>query len=396
MASTSPLISPVDVVREPVGLADPTGLRGDLERGGVKRPSLLPGGGNFTRSGRRSTVASNLRVKPAKQVAGFTERQERLYTKIRYQAEAKIDEALGEQRGGAGTSVPSARERRRAERAAFTGGGGAGARKKSAAMPHPPSRDGFHSARVPKAAKRTPAARPGLAEPRSPVTARPNLERSMLRSRARQKNAAGGARVGVGGGEPPRRKGNEALSSAELAADPIRMRKHLETLASQMRKQHVRAANEQRHWEERRHGQQEKISGLMEEARRAVGRNLQADMVARERAKLKQARQAPRKMKKHVNAWAGFEADVDDGTIAEIGLLDIPFPPKDNVLLLPNRGQDATGAEKKKAFRAASLRWHPDKFVQKFGARLHDTDRDDILEKVTATFQLVNETYHGR
>jgi NF-kappa-B inhibitor-like protein 1 len=396
MASTSPLISPVDVVREPVGLVDPTGLRSELENGGVKRPSLLPGGGNFTRSGRRSTVASNLRVKPAKQIAGFTERQERLYAKIRYQAEAKIDEALEEQRSSAAAAVPSARERRRAERAAFVGAGGARAREKPAGMPHPPNRDGFLSARVPKPAKRTPVSRPGLAEPRNPVTARPNLERSMLRSRARQKVAAGGARAGAGGSEPPGRKGNEALSAAELAADPIRMRKHLETLASQMRKQHVRAANEQRHWEERRQGQQEKLTGLMEEARRAVGRNLQADMVALERAKLKQARQAPRKMKRHVNAWAGFEADVDDGTIAEIGLSDIPFPPKDNVLLLANRGQDATGAERKRAFRAASLRWHPDKFVQRFGARLHDTERDDILDKVTATFQLVNEAYHGR
>ena len=50
----------------------------------------------------------------------------------------------------------------------------------------------------------------------------------------------------------------------------------------------------------------------MEEARRAVGRNLQEEMVANERAKIKEARQAPRKMKKHVNAWAGFEVrDID-------------------------------------------------------------------------------------
>ena len=101
-------------------------------------------------------------------------------------------------------------------------------------------------------------------------------------------------------------------------------------------------------------------------------------------------------MKRHENEWVGFEADVDDGTVAEIGLSDIPSPPKDNVLLLANRGQGATAAERKQAFRAASLRWHPDKFVQRFGARLQDTERDDILEKVTATFQLVNETYHGR
>ena len=65
-------------------------------------------------------------------------------------------------------------------------------------------------------------------------------------------------------------------------------------------------------------------------------------------------------MKKHVSAWAVFEADVEEGTIAEIRLAQIPFPPKDNaLLLLPNRGQGATDAERKQAFRAASLRWHP-------------------------------------
>lgn len=101
-------------------------------------------------------------------------------------------------------------------------------------------------------------------------------------------------------------------------------------------------------------------------------------------------------MKKHVSAWAVFEADVEEGTIAEIRLAQIPFPPKDNaLLLLPNRGQGATDAERKQAFRAASLRWHPDKFTQRFGGRLNDAERGEILERVTATFQLVNQTYHG-
>lgn len=407
MASASPLLSAADVLQEPKDRDDPTGLRHDhVAHGGVKRSakgrrSLLPGGGNFTRSGRRSTITSNLRIKPDKQVAGFNERQERLYTKIRYQAEAKIDEALQEQRSSVGATVPSAQERRAAERAGLAGGSSTSMRN-NAAVPHPPSRDGARSARNSRAAKpksaRTSAMapRPGLAEPKFPGSARPAADRSMLHSRGRRRFTSVAARNGLGGGEPPGRKGKEALSAAEMAADPIRMRKHLETLASKMRKQHVRAVNDQRNWEERRQGQQQRISGLMEEARRAVGRSLQEEMVARERVKLKQARHAPRKMKKHVNAWAGFEADIEDGAIVEILLSQIPFPPKDNVLLLPNRGQDATAAERKQAFRAASLRWHPDKFVQKYGDMLHDKDRHGILERVTATFQLVNEAYHDR
>ena len=411
MTSTSPPLPPV--MHEPPGPGpiDPTGLRGDLASRGVKksaakRASLLPGGGAFTRSGRRSTVASNLRVKPGKQVAGFTERQERLYAKIRYQAEAKIDEALEEQRSTIGASVPTARERRRAEREAATGGG-MGTRKP--AVPHPPSGAATRGGPKPKAKSARSAGAKGSASsgfPEPPKfggggsSARANVERPVLHSRGRRRFASVAARNGVDGGSeeagPSGRKGRETLSAAEMAADPIRMRKHLETLASQMRRQHVKATNEQRNWEERRQGQQQRISGLMEEARRAVGRNLHEDMVAQERVKLKQARQAPRKMKKHVNAWAGFEADVEGGLIVEIRLSDIPFPPKDNPLLLPKRGEDATSAERKQAFRAASLRWHPDKFVQRFGDALHDGDREEILERVTATFQLVNETYHDR
>ena len=63
---------------------------------------------------------------------------------------------------------------------------------------------------------------------------------------------------------------------------------------------------------------------------------------------------------------------------------------------MPRRGEDSTSAERKQAFRAASLRWHLDKFVQKYGDRLDDEERHEILEKVKETFQLVNETYHDR
>lgn len=37
-----------------------------------------------------------------------------------------------------------------------------------------------------------------------------------------------------------------------------------------------------------------------------------------------------------------------------------------------------------------------DKFVQKYGDTLDDEEREEILEKVKETFQLVNETYHDR
>jgi len=247
-------------------LKDPTGLRSDLANGGVKKKAkatgvraapLLPGGGGgFTRSGRRSTVAASLRVKPGKQPAAFTERQERLYAQIRYQAEAKIDEALAGQKSSIGMQVPTARERRKAERA-----------KAGLPEPAPPKsrgvgpRGGAKTAREPKT---MPAGYPeppkfggGSARGRS----RPGPdERAQLHSRGRRRFNATAARNSDGADELPGRKAQGSLTAAEMAADPVRMRKHLETLASNMRRQHVKATNDQRNWEERRSGQQQRIT----------------------------------------------------------------------------------------------------------------------------------------
>ena len=366
MASVSPPLPDL------ASLPDPTGLRSDLANGGVKKKTavraapLLAGGpgGGFTRGGRRSTVASNLRVKPGKQPAAFSERQERLYAQIRYQAEAKIDEALAGQRSSIGMQVPTAHERRKADRA-----------KAGIPEPAPPThkpksrgggkRGGAKTAREPKTMPtgypEPPKFGGGSARAARDAPER-RAERAQLHSRGRRRFNVAAARNSDGADDLPGRKVQGTLSAAEMAADPVRMRKHLETLASNMRRQHVKATNDQKNWEERRTGQQQRITGLMEEARRQVGRGLMEEMVGNERAKIKQARQAPRKMKKHVNAWAGFEAEVEAGFIKEIRLTDIPFPPKDNVLLLPQRGENSTSAERKQAYRTTSLRWHPGEY----------------------------------
>lgn len=50
--------------------------------------------------------------------------------------------------------------------------------------------------------------------------------------------------------------------------------------------------------------------------------------------------------------------------------------------------------ERKKAFREQSLRWHPDRFVQGFGALLHEGEREAILLKVTQVSQAINALFH--
>ena len=46
-------------------------------------------------------------------------------------------------------------------------------------------------------------------------------------------------------------------------------------------------------------------------------------------------------------------------------------------------------AESKKAWQRLMMRWHPDKFNQKFGARLHENEKDKILERVKEVSQNV-------
>lgn len=76
-------------------------------------------------------------------------------------------------------------------------------------------------------------------------------------------------------------------------------------------------------------------------------------------------------------SWEAFEEKASkDG---EISLLDIPFPRDGSVFLV---GQ--------KDFKKLAMRWHPDKFMQRFGSKLRESQKDDILNQVKATFQQVN------
>jgi hypothetical protein len=161
-----------------------------------------------------------------------------------------------------------------------------------------------------------------------------------------------------------RRKLPGSLESQRVCSDAVQMRRALESMASEMRKAHRQANNQQRMWEEKRVGKQQRIEKLMHEARRKIGADIHREMVENERAKLKIKRTMPRRLKKHAQGWAGFEADVESGALNPIRLDDIPFPPAENPLCLPAAGS-YTAHDRKQAFRQSSLRWHPDKFTQR-------------------------------
>ena len=47
----------------------------------------------------------------------------------------------------------------------------------------------------------------------------------------------------------------------------------------------------------------------------------------------------------------------------------------------------------KGVYRAASLRWHPDKFTQSFGGQLAPAEREAVLKRVTEVSQTINAIF---
>ena len=100
------------------------------------------------------------------------------------------------------------------------------------------------------------------------------------------------------------------------------------------------------------------------------------------------AREERAPWERHERAWRAFEAGPPDAfTVA-----DVPWPTL-NAKALGLEGKSSSAAQRKAAFRAASLRWHPDKFLQSYGARLRPDERETILQKVTEVAQAINSLY---
>jgi len=75
--------------------------------------------------------------------------------------------------------------------------------------------------------------------------------------------------------------------------------------------------------------------------------------------------------------WALIENKSKSGSLA---LKDIPFPPES---MLRRQLRD------KKSFQTNALRWHPDKFTQKYGGILLDSEKEEVLKNVTEVFQII-------
>jgi len=79
---------------------------------------------------------------------------------------------------------------------------------------------------------------------------------------------------------------------------------------------------------------------------------------------------------------------------AGLTFADIPWPSKQgeamDISVLFDK-METGGDEYKKYLRDQQIRWHPDKFMQRFGARVDISDKDKILARVTVLSQKLNQ-----
>jgi hypothetical protein len=90
----------------------------------------------------------------------------------------------------------------------------------------------------------------------------------------------------------------------------------------------------------------------------------------------------------HDRCWEVFAADPPRA----INFSMIPFPPcDDDVFEFVRRHK--TDGDRRAAYRLASMRWHPDKFMQLFGNRLQPQEIDRIICRVKCISQSINRDY---
>ncbi|XP_046551552.1 NF-kappa-B inhibitor-like protein 1 [Haliotis rubra] len=127
---------------------------------------------------------------------------------------------------------------------------------------------------------------------------------------------------------------------------------------------------------------EEKLRNIREELKRKYDASQKCDMENRKKR---------RKSLYEKNFECLLRKDNDD----QLSYSDIPWPGRgslhDFTEVLFCDLPDKSSAKFRKYLRDQQIRWHPDKFTQKFGKRLLDTDKDKIMEKVKEISQALNK-----
>jgi hypothetical protein len=171
------------------------------------------------------------------------------------------------------------------------------------------------------------------------------------------------------------------------------------TVEEELRDEEEGGAARQAGWYERKlhrqwsaHQKSEKVREDAEEIRRlredaAKAQRARNAHAARDTASAERRQDAQR----HEQLWEAFSRALP----SRIRYVDIPWLPIDSedllceALGLVGAARDG-GDARKKAHRAASMRWHPDKFSQQLGSRIDEGDHERIMQRVTATSQAIN------
>lgn len=91
-----------------------------------------------------------------------------------------------------------------------------------------------------------------------------------------------------------------------------------------------------------------------------------------------------REWERHDEAWASFQAKPPNPLLPS----NVPWPPCNTDVLEFTEKLWAPGSPKR-AYRVACRRWHPDKFLQRFGELVPQTEIDDLTSRVNEVFQAV-------
>mmetsp|Transcript_2908 Transcript_2908/g.3403 ORF Transcript_2908/g.3403 Transcript_2908/m.3403 type:complete len:338 (+) Transcript_2908:155-1168(+) len=91
--------------------------------------------------------------------------------------------------------------------------------------------------------------------------------------------------------------------------------------------------------------------------------------------------------------WEKFQRLANQVEGPTIAVSDVPFlPPFATTFDFIGVDRISSKEKKRQNIRNAMMRWHPDKFFQAFGSKLHPNDKAEIMTKVKECFQRINAT----
>jgi len=99
----------------------------------------------------------------------------------------------------------------------------------------------------------------------------------------------------------------------------------------------------------------------------------------------------------HEERWQSFEKGSPDK--ARITKADVPFPDDRELECMTQMATEGAQGDAPPSpsgdFKKLMKRWHPDKFTQKYGKKLDDGEKEDILNQVKEVFQKIQELKKG-